>query len=947
MEYQGTSKDDLLVQSELNIADWTTIWGLEGNDQITIGLNAAVGGPGNDTIIGTSKFSTAAYYDSPSGITAYLSSGLVLDGFGFTDTLKNINYIQGTAHSDLVFGSGNSDVYWSRGNGDRFDGAGDIDTARISINDPISNPRFIRSGDEWTVQYSSVPQASATLYLKNVEILEIYRNGEFEKWDLTTPNPYKIPQKISDPAPLVPIASGTEWNAGKWGIFKLKITEDHGVWYYPTANDRNGPGNLSIDAHNAALGDFNGDGYQDIIITWVCFPHILPHVTQPAPTVLYGSSQGLRAASADSIPSTASRHQGYRTWAADLNGDEVDDVVTGAMISPYYSDPSSQSIAWDSAPTLAMLGTRSGSFSDISNRLEGQTLTAGNPSSNFDHATAVGDINGDGIDDIFSGNNLWVSASGGSWMDKTGKLASLVPASLSPMSLGIGDLDADGKNDIAVLYPDFSSERVVLFNRSGSDLSFTRYDLPPGLYGNNTKDNNMVLGDVNGDGRNDIIISETRASPYYVGSAIQILIQGDQGTFTDQTSSRIDNSSRDQTAGEGDVWLVDMNGDGHPDIVHSNGGDGIAIFLNDGTGKFSLYSNMNINFVTSAQIGLIAQIRSLEELPNMRAYPVDDNHDGIMDLVVQAVVNESTDLYADQTVVLYVITSTGNEYGRNAAESLKGTISSNAIYGLGGDDSLMGDAGNDTLNGGDGTDLAIYRGKLDDYRISIASGKGTVADSVKERDGSDSLTGIERLRFSDFEINASSKSVASSVSAETLQRVSELYVAFFNRTPDADGLAYWLTQAKAGMGISAIADAFYSAGIQYTSLTGFSASMSNADFVNVIYRNVLGRKDGADADGLTYWSNELASGNASRGSLVSTMLDSAHSFKGNSTWGWVADLLDNKITVARKLAVDWGLNYLSADASIAKGMEIAKAVTPTDTSAAISLVGIPLDAISL
>lgn len=95
--------------------------------------------------------------------------------------------------------------------------------------------------------------------------------------------------------------------------------------------------------------------------------------------------------------------------------------------------------------------------------------------------------------------------------------------------------------------------------------------------------------------------------------------------------------------------------------------------------------------------------------------------------------------------------------------------------------------------------------------------------------------------------------------------------------------SHWIDQAKNGMSIPAIADAFYAVGVQYTALTGFSASMTNADFVNTIYRNVLGRKYGADTEGLAYWTGELSAGHATRGRLVSTILDSAHSFKGDAT----------------------------------------------------------------
>ena len=108
----------------------------------------------------------------------------------------------------------------------------------------------------------------------------------------------------------------------------------------------------------------------------------------------------------------------------------------------------------------------------------------------------------------------------------------------------------------------------------------------------------------------------------------------------------------------------------------------------------------------------------------------------------------------------------------------------------------------------------------------------------------------------------------------------------------------------------------------------------------MIYKNVLGRKDGADADGLKFWNDSLTSGKANRGTLVTNILDSAHTFKGNTTWGWVADLLDNKITVAKKFSIDMGLNYNTPEESITKGMAIASAITPTDTGAAVTLIGV-------
>jgi hypothetical protein len=114
--------------------------------------------------------------------------------------------------------------------------------------------------------------------------------------------------------------------------------------------------------------------------------------------------------------------------------------------------------------------------------------------------------------------------------------------------------------------------------------------------------------------------------------------------------------------------------------------------------------------------------------------------------------------------------------------------------------------------------------------------------------------------------------------------------------------------------------------------------MTNEDFIHVFYKNVLGRPEGADAGGLAYWNGKLSAGESTRSSLANDILSSAHTFTGNPTWGWVADLLDNKIAVANKIAIEWGLTYNTDTYS--HGVAIADAITPTDIHAALALVGI-------
>jgi len=557
MDYLGTEQNDVIDQEQLTLPDWTTVYGLGGDDIISVYTGSAIGGSGDDVLIGHKPWSQACYWGSPSGIVVDLVHNEVQDGFGTLDTLQNINNLQGSGQGDIFYGNNENNVFWSSSALDVMDGGDGIDTAVIMISDPLVIPEFIKDGEGCTIHYFNNFGDYRTLETSSVEILSIYTDEGFSDWDISVDAPYLIPDAQTTFEPVPYLADRDQWKITNWGIELLTFTEDSGTWYYPTASDYNAPGNVHVDMHNATLGDFNGDGYQDILLSWVIFPHTIPHETLPLPTLLWGSAEGLVKAEDGTIPATASRHMAYRTITANLNGDNIDDFVIGAMHSPVYEDVDQTQIINRSAPTLAVLGSSDHFLTDISDHLEGQTLTEGNTRGTFDHATAVGDLNGDSIDDIFSGETLWISDRTGEWLDMTDSVSSLLPSG-SPMSLAIGDLNNDGHNDILSLYPDFTPERIILFGDGNENPEFIRTNLPEGLYGDNTKDNFAIVVDANYDGLNDIIVSETRVLPYYTGSAIQILIQQSPGVFVDETSTRIDNESRDSiVAGEGHLFYMD------------------------------------------------------------------------------------------------------------------------------------------------------------------------------------------------------------------------------------------------------------------------------------------------------------------------------------------------------------------------------------------------------
>ncbi len=276
--------------------------------------------------------------------------------------------------------------------------------------------------------------------------------------------------------------------------------------------------------------------------------------------------------------------------------------------------------------------------------------------------------------------------------------------------------------------------------------------------------------------------------------------------------------------------------------------------------------------------------------------------------------------------------------GNDGINLLAGGAGRDALFGNAGDDTLVGGAGDDTLDGGAGTDTATFTGSIANFKIE-KSGDGLHVTDRLGGQGTDSLLNVEKLRFQDMSVDLLVRDVAGAVSAARLQAVVELYIGFFNRVPDAEGLSFWLAQVNNGMTTATMADYFYQAALQYPTLTGYNAAMTNADFVGVIYKNVLGRTNGDD-EGVAFWSQALADGTQTRGSLLEAILGSAHTFHGDAQYGYVAELLSNKFEVGKTIAVDMGLTWNTPDQSIEKGMAIAAAVTSTDMGAALQLIGV-------
>lgn len=167
---------------------------------------------------------------------------------------------------------------------------------------------------------------------------------------------------------------------------------------------------------------------------------------------------------------------------------------------------------------------------------------------------------------------------------------------------------------------------------------------------------------------------------------------------------------------------------------------------------------------------------------------------------------------------------------------IQGSTYADSLHGYGGNDILYGNGGQNYINGGDGIDVAMYAAPRSAF--TITGGGGNFSVVAKNGTSRDTLVSIERLAFSDGTLAFDEMSA----------QVYRLYQAAFARTPDKDGLSYWVGVIDDGVELPAIASSFM-ASAEFQSKYG--ANPSDADFVRLLYENVLHREP--DPSGYDSW----------------------------------------------------------------------------------------------
>jgi hypothetical protein len=327
-------------------------------------------------------------------------------------------------------------------------------------------------------------------------------------------------------------------------------------------------------------GDFNGTGRSSIIQTSLVaggeFSNTDVYGSYPFGTGSYLKSYQSTGPGTFAAPVLISNgHNPLYLAAADLDGDHLPDVVSASF------DDGAVSIFLNNAASP-------GTFN--------APLVLSSPGAS---QVAVADVNGDGLLDIISADfnvSLFVQTSPGTFS---------YPIALYSGGanwVAAGDLNGDGIPDLALT--DGTGVKVMTHVGATSSTSYAAATVvyndtgPPGSWGNNL----IAIADVNGDGLNDLVVTDTY--PYGGTSpAVEVLLQnpGSHGAFLPAVSYPVASQSFPQS-----IAVADSNGDGLPDVI-VGGSDAVSVLLQSSTspGTFSTAANYavsNANEIAVADI---------------------------------------------------------------------------------------------------------------------------------------------------------------------------------------------------------------------------------------------------------------------------------------------------------------------------------------------------------
>ena len=376
------------------------------------------------------------------------------------------------------------------------------------------------------------------------------------------------------------IPSGTNLTAATTRVCSV-LFSGYGSGYQP-------PAFLGPVGGVAGAGDVNGDGYSDVIVGASNYtPLGAAFFYLGSATGVPNGSEGPSSARLDGSPGSFGRSV---AGAGDLNGDGYGDVVVG---SPGSSTE-------DVGVAYMYLGGGSGisGFSVLSNNTFSSTQGQAGVGASV---ASAGDVNSDGYSDVIIGAPLYDSGSadeGAAFIvhGSASGIATATPATAATTLqsdqagarfgasvAGVDDINYDGYADVVVGAPFFddpNTDEGAAFVFLGGPVGVVSASANE-AHARITSDQDSAqlgasvssAGDVNGDGRPDLIVGAPRYEvtlvPADEGAAF-VFLAGDTGLVTGTpltAASTIRGASFEALLGSSVASAGDVNGDGYGDVL--------------------------------------------------------------------------------------------------------------------------------------------------------------------------------------------------------------------------------------------------------------------------------------------------------------------------------------------------------------------------------------------
>jgi len=461
-----------------------------------------------------------------------------------------------------------------------------------------------------------------------------------------------------------------------------------------------GAGNSVLGRGATALGDVNGDGFDDFSLSddgagqvYVVFGHAGPWATGSISAIAAGN--GGYVLNAEAGQPLLGMHGAV--GIGDINGDGIGDLATMGWRT--HNGDQTTYVVYGRTDTTPV------DLADVAAGRGGYAITV--PQGDYS-GIGSGDFDGDGKRDLLLGAAY--EDSGGT--DSGGTYIVWDASAISASS------------DVATLVQNGRATHIVGEN-AGDHAGNSRFG---------------SIGDINGDGIQDFVVDAyaNDAGGSDAGAAYVIFggfgrpqsinldaIAAGQGGF-----KIIGEHAGNQLGLWGEIGAADLNGDGLSDIV-------LGSRYADGTGAgYVVWGKTDTAAVNLDDVARgIGGFKIVGEpgsswTGHTIATGGDFNHDGATDIVISAIFSDAAYvIYGQPNVPGQSITGTGGD------DRLAGGAGDDTIAGLCGDDTLEGAAGDDSLNGGGGDDSVDGGGGND----TILGANGD--DTVTGGDGDDSAVG--------------------------------------------------------------------------------------------------------------------------------------------------------------------------------------------------------------